>query len=137
MSTTIDSALIEERGRDAIRRGFGEGGVFPSGRQVLSAVGDNPFCGDEIEVRVTCSVDDAGETVIERARFDGYACTLCLASADVLMEQVEGMTAVQAESLGIDDICRWLDGLSVGRTRKGCVELPLQVLARALAQRVH
>lgn len=137
MPTTIDSALIEERSRSTAHRGFSEGIFALAGRQVLEARGDNPFCGDEIEVRVTCVADEGGDMVIEQARFDGYACNLCLASADALMERVEGMTAAQAESLGFEDLCRWLDGLIVGRTRKGCVELPLNVLARALAQRVH
>lgn len=137
MPTTIDSVLIGERSRNAIRRGFSGGSCALTARQVLEAKGDNPFCGDEIEVRITCAADEGGDMVIEQARFDGYACNLCLASADVLMERVEGMTAAQAESLGFDDLCRWLDGLTVGRTRKGCVELPLNVLARALAQGVH
>ncbi|MEC4272541.1 iron-sulfur cluster assembly scaffold protein [Adlercreutzia sp. R25] len=137
MPTTIDSALIEERSRSTAHRGLSEGAFARAGRRVLEAKGDNPFCGDEIEVRITCAADEKGDMLIEQARFDGYACNLCLASADVLMERVEGMTAAQAASLGFEDLCRWLGGLTVGRTRKGCVELPLNVLARALAQRVH
>lgn len=136
MPTIIDSAIIEKRSRSTAHRGF-EGAGAAGGLRVLAARGENPFCGDELEVRLICASDEAGETVIEQARFDGYACTLCLAAADALMEHVEGMTAVQAALLTFDDVCRLLDGLSVGRTRKGCVELPLQVVARALAQRVH
>lgn len=137
MPTTIDSAIIEKRSRSAAHRGFEEIAFAPEGGYVLSARGENPFCGDEIEVRLACTTDAAGEIVIERARFDGYACTLCLASADTLMEQVEGMTAPRAAAITFDDMCRWLDGLSVGRTRKGCVELPLHVLACAFANKVH
>ncbi|MEC4175509.1 iron-sulfur cluster assembly scaffold protein [Adlercreutzia sp. R7] len=137
MPTTIDSAIIEERSRSAAHRGFDDIAFAREDERILSARGENPFCGDEIEVRLVCSADVAGEQVVERARFDGYACTLCLAAADALMEQVEGMTASQAASITFDDLCRWLDGLSVGRTRKGCVELPLRALARALADGVH
>lgn len=134
MPTTIDSPLIQERSRSTAHRGF-EAPFAGAGRRVLTAQGDNPFCGDELEVRLVCATDAAGECVIESARFDGYACTLCLAASDGLMEHVEGMTAAQAEALTFDDMCRWLGGLTVGRTRKSCVELPLKVLARALAQR--
>lgn len=102
-------------------------------RRVLAARGDNPFCGDELEVRAVVRRDPARGWVVERAAFDGYACTLCLAASDALMEAAEGQPAVMVRATTFDDVCRLLGGLTVGRTRKGCVELPLTVLGRALA----
>lgn len=153
MPVTVNDASIGQRARAASHRGFEEmgmpGAVLPvldaassndtagtaadGERRVLSAWGDNPFCGDELEVRALVRRDPLRGWVVERAAFDGYACTLCLAASDVLMEAVEGQPAVFARAATFDDICQLLGGLSVGRTRKGCVELPLTVLGRALA----
>ena len=55
-----------------------------------------------------------------------------LAAADALMEAAEGMSAADARVLRGEDACALLGGLEVGRTRKGCVELPATVLSRAL-----
>ena len=140
MAVTVNDPALARRSREAAHRGF-EGFAAPAAvpaaaraeTREAQARGDNPFCGDELEVRVRLARNEAAQWVVERAAFDGYACTLCLAAADVLMEQVQGATAAQARSIVFDDVCRWLGGLEVGRTRKGCVDLPLTVLNRALA----
>ncbi len=105
-------------------------------RRVLSACGENPFCGDELEVRVLMRRAAADTWVVERAAFDGYACTLCLACADAIMEHAQGMEAAEAARLTGDAACRLLGGLEVGRTRRGCVDLGARVLSRALAPMV-
>lgn len=74
---------------------------------------------------------------VARASFEGYACSLCTASADVLMERASGMPAEDAAVLTVDDVLRWWGGLEVGRTRKGCVDLPVSVFGRALALAVE
>ena len=139
MTVTVDDPIIARRARSAAHRGFeglasAAGTAAPSEpeRRLVSARGDNPFCGDELEVRAELTRTGAGEWAVARAAFDGYACTLCLAAADALMEAAEGMTLAQVQAATHDDVCRWLGGLEVGRTRKGCVDLPLTVLGRAL-----
>ena len=138
MTVTVDDDAIARRSRKVAHRGF-EALAFaaasPGGAEEIreaSARGDNPFCGDELEVRVRLRRDGARGWVVERAAFDGYACTLCLAAADALMEAAEGMAAADACALTGEDVCTLLGGLEVGRTRKGCVELPATVLSRAL-----
>lgn len=154
MPVTVADPSIGARARAAAHRGFeklesaetvcpagsatnskgaGDGKAPDGERRVLIARGDNPFCGDELEVRAVVRRDPARGWVVERAAFDGYACTLCLAASDALMEAAEGQPAVMVCATTFDDICRMLGGLTVGRTRKGCVELPLAVLGRALA----
>ena len=138
MTVTVDDPSIARRSRQASHRGFE--GLLLSGAasekagevREASARGDNPFCGDELEVRVRLRRDGAGDWVVERAAFDGYACTLCLAAADALMEAAEGMLAADACALTGEEACALLGGLEVGRIRKGCVELPATVLSRAL-----
>lgn len=99
------------------------------GARIVSAKGDNPFCGDSLEVRLALRGG-----IVEKAAFEGYACTLCTACSDALMEAVTGMGAERAAGLSFEDVCALWGGLEVGRTRKGCAELPLTVLKRALGQ---
>lgn len=97
-----------------------------------AASGDNPFCGDALEVRVSVA-SDGGRAVVSEATFDGYACSLCVASADLLMEHLVGMPVDEALRLTAADVLGWWGGLEVGRTRRGCVELPVRLADRALA----
>lgn len=152
MAVTINDPSIGRRARAASHRGFDEAGALGAApstlgaaaskdatsaaggeRRTLSARGDNPFCGDELEVRAVVRHDPLRGWVVERAAFDGYACTLCLAASDALMEAAEGQPVALVRATTLDDVCQLLGGLEVGRTRKGCVELPLTVLGRALA----
>ncbi|HJI12009.1 MAG TPA: iron-sulfur cluster assembly scaffold protein [Adlercreutzia equolifaciens] len=153
MAVSINDPSIGRRARAASHRGFDEVGALGAasstfgatalkeaasaaadgGCRTLTARGDNPFCGDELEVRAVVRHDPLRGWVVERAAFDGYACTLCLAASDVLMEAAEGQPVALVRATTLDDVCQLLGGLSVGRTRKGCVELPLTVLGRALA----
>ena len=111
-------------------------GSEPTQAWTHGAVGDNPFCGDTLEIRLLLkNADGEGPTdrlVIENAAFDGYACSLCTAAADVLLEQVRGLTVEQARAVDYDRLLELLDQPPVGRTRSGCVRLPLTMLARAL-----
>ena len=106
----IDDKRIAERCRRPRCKGF-------EGAYDGAATGENPFCGDALEVRVA----------LERR-----AC-----GADVLMERASGMPAEDAAVLTVDDVLRWWGGLEVGRTRKGCVDLPVSVFGRALALAVE
>lgn len=133
MPVTVTDPSIGQRARAAAHRGFEGMGAADGERRVLSARGDNPFCGDELEVRAVVRRDPARGWVVQRAAFDGYACTLCLAASDALMEAAEGQPVALVRATTFDDVCCLLGGLEVGRTRKGCVELPLTMLGRALA----
>ena len=113
----IDDKRIAERCRRPRCKGF-------EGAYDGAATGENPFCGDALEVRVALERRACG-LAVARASFEGYACSLCTASADVLMERASGMPAEDAAVLTVDDVLRWWGGLEVGRTRKGCVDLPV------------
>lgn len=51
------------------------------------AFGDNPSCGDEVEVYVKAP----GET-IEDVSFTGAGCSICIASASMLTQKVKGLS---------------------------------------------
>lgn len=61
-----------------------------------SARGDNPMCGDRVELFL--KLDDAGR--IARASFLGRGCAVSQASASLLTELVPGRTRDEARALG-------------------------------------
>ena len=80
--------LIMERAR-APRH---DGVLEPADR---AAEGSNPFCGDRVRVTLTCHGDGRIARVQHRTR----GCAICMASADLMAETVEGRDAVSICSL--------------------------------------
>lgn len=60
-----------------------------------SARGDNPMCGDRVEVFLRLA-----DGRIEKASFLGRGCAISQASASLLTELVAGMTPAEAKTLG-------------------------------------
>jgi len=106
--------------------------------------GANPRCGDEIEVGV-CS--HGGQ--LDRVKFRGRGCSVCIASSSMMTEAVSGLSVQQARQL-CSDIRDWfgggdgtalaeppagLEALSAVReypARQRCVLLSWEALADAL-----
>lgn len=84
---------------------------------------DNPTCGDHIHIEV--QVDEEGR--VKDARFDGHGCTISQASADLLMEYIQGKTLDEIKALTKDDILNLL-GIELGPVRLKCALLSLKVL---------
>lgn len=59
------------------------------------AHGDNPLCGDKIEVYLTID----GDGVIQDAAFEGRGCAISTASASMMTEMLRGRTEAQAKAL--------------------------------------
>lgn len=112
------------------------------------ARGSNPRCGDELEVGVFLQ----GET-LQMVRFEARGCSICIASASMMTESVEGLQQDKAMEL-CAQVEEWfckstadqnvlpanlpntLSPLMTVRThaaRKPCVLLGWQALHRALA----
>ncbi len=60
-----------------------------------TAKGDNPMCGDRVEVWVAYGPDGT----IERTGFDARGCAISIASADLMAGTVEGKTPADARAL--------------------------------------
>lgn len=61
----------------------------------VTVKGDNPSCGDEVELAVKLSPD-----TIEVVKFTGHGCAICMASASLLTIKVKGKsTAVATEMI--------------------------------------
>ena len=87
----------------------------------------NPLCGDRLRAELRLG---AGHE-IEAIRFQGDACAIATASADLLAEMVEGRPASDALRLERDAVVAAL-GAPIRASRLACVSLPLAVLRGAL-----
>lgn len=84
---------------------------------------DNPLCGDHI--RIDLRVDEAGH--VTEAAFDGHGCAISQASADLLIESIQGKSLEEIKTLTKEDILELL-GLDLGPVRLKCALLSLKVL---------
>ncbi|MUV90948.1 SUF system NifU family Fe-S cluster assembly protein [Halapricum sp. CBA1109] len=88
-------------------------------------VGENPMCGDTIEMDVV--LDDDEET-IEAVAFRGDGCAISQASASMLSEQLQGTSIEELREMDRDDITEML-GVDISPMRIKCA-----VLAEKVAQ---
>ena len=84
---------------------------------------DNPLCGDRI--RIDLRVGEDG--VISEAMFDGHGCAISQASADLLLESIQGKPLESVKELTKEDILEML-GIELGPVRLKCALLSLKVL---------
>lgn len=57
----------------------------------VTVKGDNPSCGDEVELAVKLTPD-----VIEAVKFTGHGCAICMASASLMTLKVKGKPRAEA-----------------------------------------
>ena len=60
----------------------------------LSGKLENPYCGDRIEITIAIN-----KSIIQDFKFTGSGCALCLASADLMIEIIEGKTIDEAREI--------------------------------------
>jgi nitrogen fixation NifU-like protein len=103
--------------------------------------GSNPRCGDDIEVGLCC---ENGH--LSKVRFRGRGCSVCLASASMMSECTEGLSAEQAATLSAE-VQNWIEGerdtppspslvafnvVRENSARKKCVQLAWRALSDAI-----
>lgn len=107
-----------------------------------AARGENPMCGDRVEVRLR--FDAAG--AIEEAAFEARGCAISIASADLMAEAATGQTPAELRALAraFDDMARTgdcpdclgdlraLSGVHDYPSRIRCAILPWTALVQAL-----
>jgi nitrogen fixation protein NifU and related proteins len=120
MTAPLYGGVILERFRHP--RHFGD---LPGADAVHEDV--NPLCGDRLRIELRLGADRDVETV----RFQGDACAIAMASADLLAEMVEGRSVSDALRLERDALIVAL-GAPIRASRLPCVSLPLAVLRGAL-----
>ena len=109
------------------------------------AAGENPMCGDQVEVRVRFGPG----SVVSEAAFEARGCAISMASADLMAEVVRGRDADAIRSLAADfgalarngasasadpamATLQPLSGVSEYRSRVKCATLPWSALIAAL-----
>lgn len=105
---------VEEFSRSCRQRQAGE---------VWISEGDNPFCGDSLRIAY-CLRDGR----IEEVCYDGYGCSLCIASAECVLDLIKGREQEDAFRVTTEMILAALGDVKVGKSRMKCVELALTVL---------
>jgi nitrogen fixation NifU-like protein len=89
----------------------------------ISFEDDNPLCGDHIKIELRVSPDQR----VSEAAFDGHGCAISQASADLLLESIQGKSLDEVKALTKDDVLDML-GLELGPVRLKCALLSLKVL---------
>jgi nitrogen fixation NifU-like protein len=120
VTAPLYGGVILERFRHPRR--FGE---LPGADAVHEDV--NPLCGDRLRVELRFG----GGPEIESIRFQGDACAIATASADLLAEMVEGRPVADALRVERDALLAALEA-PIRASRLSCVSLPLAVLRGAL-----
>ena len=89
---------------------------------VLCGVGNNPLCGDKIELDL-----EVKHGKIVDARFSGAGCAISQVATDMLCEKIIGMELKKAKNISLDELEEML-GVPLSSARKKCAFLGLQVL---------
>ena len=84
---------------------------------------DNPLCGDHIEITIRVN----GDGRVTEAAFDGKGCAISQASADLLVESIQGKLLDEVKAMNKDDVLDLL-GIELGPVRLKCALLSLKVL---------
>ncbi len=109
-----------------------------------AAKGDNPMCGDRVEVRLRCDSGRIAETA-----FEARGCAISIASADLMADAVAGLSRDEIRALsdrframvrtgecpacgGALETLRPLSGVHEYPSRVKCATLPWDALLAAL-----
>jgi len=89
----------------------------------ISFEDDNPLCGDHIRIDLRVTAEGA----VSEALFQGHGCAISQASADLLLESIQGKPLEEVKQLTKEDILEML-GIELGPVRLKCALLSLKVL---------
>ncbi len=112
-----------------------------------AAKGDNPMCGDRVEVRVRMR-----DGTVAEAGFEARGCQISVASADLMAEAVTGRSAADVQEMAGQFRAMIQDGAQAGpalqatqplagvhehKSRHRCATLPWDALLAALKETHH
>ncbi|HEY7204901.1 MAG TPA: iron-sulfur cluster assembly scaffold protein [Methylomirabilota bacterium] len=120
-------ALYSNVIRDRFRKPRYRGAIE---RPDVSAEDVNPLCGDRVRIQGRLSDGRVAEV-----RWSGDCCAISAASADLLLEMMEGQPVSRAGELTTANLLERLDS-DIRPSRMKCVALPLTVLQGALKSEV-
>ncbi len=94
----------------------------------------NLSCGDEIHVFVEDRKSDDlnnSEQVVDQIHFEGEGCAICIATASLLTEALEGKTHDEIDRFSEKELLD-LIGIELTTSRKRCATLSLEAIKKAL-----
>lgn len=100
----------------------------PSEQADVTLTGGIPDCGDTVTVYLTA---DAADERVEALSFEGRGCTISLAAASLLSEELRGRALDEVLAMGDEDVIQLL-GAEVARSRPRCATLALHTIQRAV-----
>ncbi len=80
--------------------------------------GFNPLCGDRVQLALKLSAD---AQTIEQVRYQGEGCSICMASASMMAESIEGISTQEALSQ-IQNFRNFLQGDEAAAKPEGDLE---------------
>jgi len=100
------------------------------------AHGDNPLCGDQIDVYLNLK-----DGVVEEVTFDGHGCAICTSSASLMTMALKGKSEADAEALfnsfhhALTEDESHPEDIPLGKLEvlKGVKEFPIRVKCATLA----
>ncbi|WP_180326733.1 iron-sulfur cluster assembly scaffold protein [Raoultibacter phocaeensis] len=130
----MDTDEVMRRYRDPRFRGDPASlGAEAEGVRITAASGENTLCGDSLSVAFHVRECLGGDAIVERGCYEGYGCSLCIASAEAVMEAVRGRSVADCLALSEEEVIEALGAVEVGRSRKKCLRLPLEAMRAALS----
>ena len=90
---------------------------------------ENPLCGDML--RIELRVEDGR---IVEARFDGRGCAISQASAELLLDRLQGQPVELVGTLGREDVLEELGIPAISPARLKCALLSLEIVRRAVSR---
>lgn len=87
----------------------------------------NPLCGDMLRIQLRVQDD----RVVE-ARFEGAGCAISQASAELLLDRIQGQSPAEVLEMTRDDVLEELGLPSISPARLKCALLSLEVVRGAL-----
>ncbi len=118
------SSLYTEIIRDAYRDPQHRGEIADATHRYED---ENPLCGDTLTIELQV-VDGR----ITAAKFHGRGCAISQASAELLLDRIEGQPVSTARDLGRADVLEELGIPDISPARLKCALLSLKVLKGAL-----
>jgi len=95
----------------------------------LSHKDDNPSCGDHIQIDLL--IDN--NRIVSNAMFSGQGCSVSIASADLLMEQILGQSLERIGAITKEDFLSSIK-LDIPIQRESCAVLPYYILVKCIKE---
>ncbi len=72
-------------------------GVLPDCTRVEQ--GYNPLCGDKVSICLLLDRDSSGSERLARCTYEGEGCSICMASASIMSEMIQGKSIQELQGL--------------------------------------